>query len=273
MAADLASTIAGARRAAGLTQAALARRAGISASYLSRIEGAAWERGGPWPADGVLRALARALGLSSTELIALRREAQAARQPVRDAGGLARANGRTPYAVSVGARDVDAAACGVIERNPGTGTLRLVQVLAGRGRGRAPSFVDGLGPVMATRPRSLLYRVIAGGCESTDGARRPGNVRSRTPRSNPLVLDVLVGDHEVFLAFPDRRGHPYLRAGIGVDDPDFVAAARGWFDESVWDPPSGAEEHLDPAGALVVGPGADADARELGREDVAPVGR
>ena len=78
---DLASAIADARRAAGLTQAELARRAGISPSYLSRIESAAWERGGPLPADGVLRALARALGVSSVEMVALGRAVRDRQRP------------------------------------------------------------------------------------------------------------------------------------------------------------------------------------------------
>ena len=72
--------------------------------------------------------------------------------------------------------------------------------------------------------------------------RRPtaaANVRTRYPISNPLVLDVLIGHHEVFLAVPDRSGYPSLRAGIVVDDPDFVAALRDWFDETVWEPPGG----------------------------------
>jgi len=66
-----------------------------------------------------------------------------------------------------------------------------------------------------------------------------GSVRTRFTASNPLVLDVVIGDHEVFLAVPDQPGFPDLRAGIVVDDPDFVAALRAWFDESVWDAPCG----------------------------------
>jgi transcriptional regulator with XRE-family HTH domain len=137
--ADLASIIVEARRGAGLNQAELARRAGISASYLSRIESAAWEKGGPWPADNVLRSLARALGLSSTELVALRREARDHQAASHPRGHLGRANGRTPYSVSVGACEVDAAARGLIERNPPRGTMRSAQVflLDPPGRGAA----------------------------------------------------------------------------------------------------------------------------------------
>ncbi|MGH9278512.1 MAG: helix-turn-helix domain-containing protein, partial [Acidimicrobiales bacterium] len=85
----LGSTVRAARLSLGLSQAALARRAGISPSYLSRIEGAAWLNGGPWPSDGVLRALARALNLSSTSLIERRERARGA------APAPARGNGRT----------------------------------------------------------------------------------------------------------------------------------------------------------------------------------
>ena len=51
---DLASVITRARMAADLSQVELARRAGIAPSYMSRIEGAAWNFGGPWPSDQVL---------------------------------------------------------------------------------------------------------------------------------------------------------------------------------------------------------------------------
>lgn len=285
---DLSSAIAEARRGAGLSQAALARRAGISPSYLSRIESAAWERGGPLPADGVLRALARALGVSSAELVALGRNARD-----RQAAPGARAGRRSPYAVSMGPDAVDAAAREVVRRNPPQGTLRSAQVLVGDPLGEDelhPSYLDTLGTTLAASPDAMLYRVCA--CDRTSldtaratvdrlaGGRAPAqaaNVRTRIAFSNPLVLDVLIGDHEVLLAVPDRRGRPHLRAGLTVDDPDFVAALRRWFDETVWDPKcwfadlrgdavddafaaieevlSGAEQHLDPGAPLFVGPG------------------
>jgi transcriptional regulator with XRE-family HTH domain len=307
---DLAATIVEARRTAGLSQAALARRAGISASYLSRIEGAAWERGGPLPADGVLRALARALGLSSAALVALGRAARDRQAAASGSTGApARASRRSPYAVSMGPEAVDAAAREVVERNPPQGTLRSAQVFVtetlGDG-GLEPSYLDTLGTTLAASPDAMLYRVCASDRSSLDTARatvdrlsggrppgRAGNVRTRIAFSNPLVLDVLIGDHEVMLAVPDRRGRPHLRAGIVVDDPDFVAALRNWFDETVWDPKcwyadlrgdafddafaaieevlSGAEQHLDPAAPLVVGPGADAHQLERPGQDVPAV--
>lgn len=249
MSADLAGVITEARRAAGLSQAQLARRAGISPSYLSRIESAAWERGGPWPADGVLRALARALGISSTQLVALRRAARDRQGP---APAPARGGWRTPYAVSVGPQAVDDAARDLVVRNPANGSLRSAQVLVANADADEPSYLDTLGSAMATRPDAILYRMCASDrrhvgtaratVERLAGGRSAAgavNVRTRFAFANPLVLDVLIGDNEVLLAVPDRRGHPHLRAGIVVDDPDFVAALRGWFDESVWDPPCG----------------------------------
>ncbi|HWI03833.1 MAG TPA: helix-turn-helix domain-containing protein, partial [Acidimicrobiales bacterium] len=229
MSQDLASVLTDARRAAGLSQAQLARRAGISASYLSRIEGAAWERGGPWPADGVLRALARALNLSSTELLALRQAARArVEAPARAASG-ARTGLRSPYAVSVGKEAVDAAARGVVARNPTDGALRSAQVFTVVGES-LPSYLDDLGSAMAARPDAILYRVCSADRHSLGHARvtvdtlaggrppeRAVNVRTRFTFANPLVLDVLIGDNEAFLAVPDRRGHPHLRAGIVVD--------------------------------------------------------
>lgn len=283
---DLATAIVDARKGAGLSQAALARRAGISASYLSRIEGAAWEHGGPLPADGVLRALARALGVSSTGLIALR--AAARETPAPGTGPLARANRRAPYAVRMGPQEVDRAARDLIGANPADGTLRSAQVFMSDEPGdpAAPSYLDTLGQTLAASPDARLYRVCASDrrhlglardtVDRLAGGRTPveaGNVRTRIAFGNPLVLDVLVGDHEVLLAVPDRRGHPRQRAGIVVDDPDFVAAMRDWFDEAVWDCPcgyadlrgdvvddafaaigeclSGTEQHLDPAAAGV----------------------
>ena len=258
MPSELATTISEARQAAGLSQVALARRAGISPSYLSRIEGAAWERGGPLPADGVLRALARALGLSSTALVSLRQAAEDRQTACSPPGPPLRRRSRLPYAVSVGPDEVDAAARRVVERNPPQGTLRSAQVFLSDGLSRdtdvggglTPSYLDALRSALEANPDAMLYRVCAADRRSLATARatidrvagsrssdRAGKVRTRITFSNPLVLDVLVGDHEVFLAVPDRRGHPHLRAGVVVDDPDFVAAMRDWFDESVWDPP------------------------------------
>ena len=237
MSAELANVIVEARRAAGLTQAQLARRAGISPSYLSRIESAAWERGGPWPADPVLRALARALGISSTRLVALRRAAKD-RHGVAPAPALG--TSRTPYVVSIGSQAVDAAARDLVVRNPPDGSLRSAQVRAGEADPDAPSYLDTLVSAMAARPDAILYRVCSSDGRRVAGERSPAgaaNIRTRLTFTNPLVLDVLIGENEVFLAVPDRRGHPYLRAGIVVDDPDFVASVRDWFDESVWDAP------------------------------------
>jgi transcriptional regulator with XRE-family HTH domain len=292
---DLASAIVEARAGAGLSQAALARRAGISASYLSRIESAAWERGGPLPADGVLRALARALGVSSAALVALGRAARERQRAVTGAGGpAARAGNRSPYAVTMGAEAVDAAAREVVRRNPPQGTLRSAQVYVAEpldGGELEPSYLDTLGATLATSPEAMLYRVCASDQRSLGTARatvdrlaggrppgRAGNVRTRIAFSNPLVLDVLIGDHEVLLAVPDRRGRPNLRAGIVIDDPDFVGALRDWFDETVWDPQcwyadirgdsvddafaaigevmSAAEHHVDPGAPLFTGPSA-----------------
>lgn len=249
MDADLAGAIVQARRDAGLTQAQLARRAGISPSYLSRIESASWRRGGPWPGDSVLRALARALGISSTRLVALRRAAAEECQvaPVSPQGGW-----RSPEGVSVGSQAVDAAARDLVVRNPPEGSLRSAQVFVDEADPDEPSYLDTIGSAMAARPDAILYRVCCsdrrriGAARATvdrlAGGRSPDqavNVRTRFAFTNPLVLDVLIGENEVFVAVPDRRGHPHLRAGIVVDDPDFVASVRDWFDESVWDSPGG----------------------------------
>jgi hypothetical protein len=143
--------------------------------------------------------------------------------------------------VSIGPDAVDAAARAVVDRNPPNGKLRSVQGV-GAGAAGGPSYRDSLGAAMAARPDAILHRVCGPERPQLATGRRPpatANVRTRYPISNPLVLDLLIGDHEVFLAVPDRSGHPSLRAGIVVDDPDFVAALRDWFDETVWDPPGG----------------------------------
>ena len=48
----------------------------------------------------------------------------------------------------------------------------------------------------------------------------------------------------------------------------YLAAAAAW---AATESLSGAEEHLDPAAALLVGPGADTDEAEPAGEDVPPV--
>lgn len=250
MAGELSSIVREARQGLGLTQAQLAKRAGISPSYLSRIESAAWERGGPWPADGVLCALARALGLSSTELVGLRNRARSGQaQYTQHPEGLARANGRPPYAVRIGADEVDAAARRLVEGNPRRGTFRSVQVSAPHATARtdqpASTYVDALADRLSESGESLLYRVCAPSrhqpdpVRSTVDRRSAANVRARVAFTNPLVLDVLIGEHEALIALPDRRGHPHLAACVVVDDPDFVDAMRRWYDEWVWEPPGG----------------------------------
>ena len=205
----------------------------------------------------MLRALARALGLSSTALVSLRRAAQDRQSALAPCGPVLRAKRRVPYAVSLGPSEVDAAARRVVERNPPQGTLRSAQVFtcATASGGPVPSYLDALGSALEANPDAMLYRVCASDRRSLGAARatvdrvagsrspdRAGNVRTRITFSNPLVLDVLVGDHEAFLGLSDRRGYPHLRAGVVVDDPDFVAAIRDCFDESVWDPPGKAAD-------------------------------
>jgi transcriptional regulator with XRE-family HTH domain len=267
MVGDLGETVRVARRALHLTQAQLAKRAGISASYLSRIESAAWERGGPWPADGVLGALARALGLSSTELIGLRTRA---RSTMAGESGqpeaLARANGRPPYSVCIGTDEVDVAARRLVDRNPRHGTFRSVQASPhhhSTGDDPATStYVDVLAERLAASSETLLYRVVVPARRHLDPEHSPveswpgANVRSRVAFTNPLVMDVLIGDHEALIALPDRRGHPHLAACVVVDDPDFVDAMREWYDEWVWEPPGN-------AGAGRPGP-AEAPAEDIG---------
>ena len=140
--------------------------------------------------------------------------------------------------MSIGSEEVDAAARDVVVRNPPDGSLRSAHVLAQEADPHEPSYLDTLASAMAARPDAICYRVRFSDGRRAAGGRPPAgaaNVRTRVAFANPLVLDVLVGENEVFLAVPDRRGHPCLRAGIVVDDPDFVASVRDWFDESVWD--------------------------------------
>ena len=110
MANDLADAIRDARVARNLSQVELARRVGVHSTYLSRLEGATWERGGPWPSDGVLRALARVLDLSSSTLIELRASAQRIAEGNGRTVRLRSANRKASYAVSVGDQRVQSAA-------------------------------------------------------------------------------------------------------------------------------------------------------------------
>jgi hypothetical protein len=194
--------------------------------------------------------LARALALSSTELVGLRNRARSAQpQHPPQPEGLARANGRPPYAVRIGADEVDAAARRLVAGNPRRGTFRSVQVSAPQPTARtdqpASTYVDALADRLADSGESLLYRVCAPSrhqpdpVRSTVDRRSAANVRARVAFANPLVLDVLIGEHEALIALPDRRGHPHLAACVVVDDPDFVDAMREWYDEWVWEPPGG----------------------------------
>ena len=122
----LASAVRDARARAGLTQAELARRSGVTASYISRIEAAAWTAGGPWPSDDVLRAVARVVGVSSTGLIALRTiERGTGETDGADRRRWGRNRGSGRYSVVLGHTDVQRELVRLVEANPPRGALRL----------------------------------------------------------------------------------------------------------------------------------------------------
>lgn len=240
-----------ARQARGLSQVELARRAGIAPSYLSRIEGSAWRRGGPWPSDQVLRSLARYLGVSSTELIRLRNEERGARgAPV----GRRRGWSGPGYTVCTDGDGVYQAAKSLIDRNPPRHPVRTTSVRMLGGEQDSPTlwqaeFVRSLTEKVSNDPESTLYRVCASSADNVAlvrqtavrlaGGRTPAdvrNIRSRFCFGNPLVLDFIIGANEALIAIPDRRSRPSLRACVVVDDPDFVTAMQDWYDEFIWEP-------------------------------------
>jgi transcriptional regulator with XRE-family HTH domain len=239
--------------AADLSQVELARRAGIAPSYMSRIEGAAWNFGGPWPSDQVLRSLARVLGLSSTELIAMRTKA---RQASGEASGRPRGWTGPGYTVSADNDGVYESARRLIDRNPPRQAIRTTSVRMLLGAEGPPSerqidFNQTLTDRLVSDPGSTLFRVCASSAENLKlvkenaerlaGGRKPSevrNIRSRFCFGNPLILDFIIGANEALIAIPDRRGHPDLRACLVVDDPDFVAAMQDWYDEFIWEPSS-----------------------------------
>ena len=249
--ADLASVISRARLAADLSQVELARRAGIAPSYMSRIEGAAWNSGGPWPSDQVLRSLARVLGLSSTSLITMRTEA---RQAAGTPGG--RPSGWTGpgYTVRTDNDGVYESARRLVDRNPPrqpirTTSVRMLVGAEGPPTKRQIDYNQTLTDRLVNDPGSTLFRVCTSSAENLAlvkenaerlaGGRDPAdvrNIRSRFCFGNPLILDLIIGANEALIAIPDRRGQPHLRACLVVDDPDFVTALRDWYDEFIWEP-------------------------------------
>jgi len=214
----LAAAVRAARAHLGLTQAELARRAGVTASYVSRIESAAWERGGPWPSDDVLRALSRVLGCSSTGLVRMKdhaRERAAQSKPHRA--------GSPKYAIGIGDEDVLRAAQDLLERNPPRGSLRVSSQLFEDSGGSVSdaSLADVLGRRLAEDTAAVLYRMCVvhrGGLEDVRATahrlavgrdpRSVRNIRLRCCFAPPALFDVVVGEHEALIAIPDRAGHP-----------------------------------------------------------------
>ncbi len=235
----LAARVRAARVDRGLSQAAVARRAGISPSYMSRIEGAAWKQGGPWPNPAVVRSLARALSASSTELLAL----WELERPVRAAGGTARRRRRSmglDFVVSIGPARVSRAAVMVVEQTPPGGGVRLAESGTWRpatGANRAPSppapdHVRALADKVLADPTCLVRRICSDGSAAEAGL---ASEHTRCYPGPPPQVEVIIGEHLVLLALPDRRRGSSLAASVTVDDPDFVDAARTWFDEELWD--------------------------------------
>jgi len=158
----------------------------------------------------------------------------------------------------------------VVERNPRHGTLRAIQVSSleqptSRHDRSGPTYLDVLAGRLAAGG-TVLYRVCAstrrhlGLVRSTFDRLGDTSVRTRFAFANRLALEVLIGDHEVLIGLPCRRGHPGMEACVVVEDPDFVDAARQWFDESVWErsggcadptPGSGEEAFQDIEGRLM----------------------
>lgn len=231
---DLANAVREARLATGLQQVELARQAGITPSYLSRIESAAWNSGGPWPSDAVLRSLARRLSLDAKELIDMRNRARRTaappgeREPVRSwlPGPTA-----MRYVVSDDeAPDVYEAAAGLVARNPAGGSLRAATVVsAGHRPGDAGGrhlYADALRRKLDDDPATTCFQVAgAGAC-----------------------AEVLIGDNEALIAVPTCRDRPDLRACVVIDDPGFVRALQQWYDEFVWEPSGDGGEAARPPG-------------------------
>lgn len=249
---DLANTVRDARLAARLTQAEVARRAGITPSYVSRIEAAAWERGGPLPSEPVLRALARVLNCSSTQLVEFRRGERQSVDVSMSGRGWTRYGG-TNYAVTVGNDDVNLAAQRLLERNPRRGSVRLTTHLlenCRQGPGlRDARYAEVLAHKLAHDTSSILYCMCVIGLGDMDrlrsmterlaAGREPNtvhNIRIRCCFAPPSTFEVIVGEQEALIAVPDRRGHPFLRAGLVIDDPDFVGSLKDWFDDFIWEP-------------------------------------
>lgn len=248
-ASELAAAVRAARLVAGLSQAELARRAGVTASYVSRIEAAAWRSGGPWPSDDVLRAVARALGASSTRLIELR---QSERGAEGEAGGGApwgRSRRQGRYTVVLGHANVRQALVRLVESNPPRGALRLatnVFPLVAEGDDDRLT-TDAFARKLAEDTASVLYGVCMVGPEDVGAARAAAqrlaggrdpttvhNVRMRFCVTPPAMFELVVGEAGALIAVPDRRGHGQLRSALVIDDPDFVTILRDWYDEYLW---------------------------------------
>lgn len=212
----------------GLSQAAAARHAGISPSYLSRIEAAAWENGGPWPSPSVIRALARVLSVSSGELMVLWEEGRPVRQGRPK--GWCGFDGEE-YSVSIGASVVARVAAELVAATPPGSRLRLAESGASTGAdgaSRVPVLAEGV----LVNSACLVWRV----CPLSSAARLPlgDAARTRCYAGPSSGVEVLIAEGWVLLVLPGSEAS-LLPAAVAVNDPDFVGAARAWFDEELWD--------------------------------------
>ncbi len=248
---DLAAAVRDARLASGLQQVEVARRAGITPSYLSRIEGAAWNNGGPWPSDRVLRSLARTLSLSPTELITMRTRARrlaTGRDDRPTPGSWLRPRSGTRYVTERDDGGVYRAAAELVSRNPRQGSLRATTIVPATGppvtSDAREEYVRALRRKLEDDSCTTYLRVATATGASFGGVRHMaqelpvgvGNVRTRFCFVNPLSADVLIGENEALIAIPADHNRPDLRACVVVDDPGFVRALREWYDEFVWEP-------------------------------------
>lgn len=244
-----------ARQAKGWTIAQLAERIGRPREWLNRVELGYGEFGEVRPPNGApLRQLADCLGIDQASVVALGTQAEQDYKALflTSRSAKTRAGKVIQDEVIVGEAEIYAAAENLINEQHSDALIRTTGIWSHANTSLAAvpewkKYRQRLGKFISDNRQSGIKRAeylgtkrnfdIAMAADKLLAQKQtiPSNVKIKFFKYNPVILDVLIGQREAIIAFPQRTGYQGLTVGLLVRDKLFVESLRTWFDEVVWE--------------------------------------